>query len=62
MKYSKTEMYDILSDEVGLGQDTMDILIKVMGDTNETYKKILTKITGFKTFDEWEDYNHTMEI
>ena len=55
MKYTKTEMYDILSDEVGLGQDTMDILIKIMGDSNETYKKILTKMTDCKTFDEWED-------
>lgn len=49
-------MYDILADEIGLGQDTMDILIKVLGDTNETYKKILTKTTNFKTFDEVEDY------
>lgn len=56
MTYTKREMYDILADEVGLGQDTMDILIQVMGDTNETYKKILTKTTNFKTFDEAEEY------
>ena len=56
MKYTTTDMFWMLADSVGIGEETMNILIKVMGDTPDTYKKILTKMTGFKTFEELENY------
>lgn len=56
MKYTKTDMFWMLADSVGIGEETMNILIKVMGDTPDTYKKILTKMTDFKTFEELENY------
>jgi len=52
MQFTKLEMYDFLADCVGIGQDTMDVLIKVMGDTPETYKRILHKMTNYKSFAE----------
>lgn len=49
-------MYDMLNGNVGISEEAMDILLKVLGDTPETYKKILSKTTDFKTFQELEDY------
>ena len=54
MKYTNIDMFYILADTVGLGEETMDILIKVMGNTPDTYKKILTKLTPYKTFEDLE--------
>ena len=54
-------MYNILADSVGIGQETMDIIIKVFGDTNDTYKRILTKMTDFKTFSEAYEFYQVPE-
>ena len=53
---TKTDMFYFLSDVVGLGEETMNIIVKVMGDSKETYKRVLTKTTDFRTFDEAIDY------
>lgn len=56
MSMTSMEMYDFLVDVIGLGQEKVDILIQVMGDSKDTYKKILNKTTEFKTFAEAEEY------
>ena len=56
MPYTKTEMFYLLSDAVGLGEETMNVIVKVFGDTKDTYMKVLTKMTDFKTFEEAEEY------
>ena len=49
---TKLEMYDFLADNIGLGQETMDVIVQVMGDTPETYKRVLRKTSEFHTFEE----------
>ena len=49
---TKLEMYDFLADNIGLGQETMDVIVQVMGDTPETYKRLLRKTSEFHTFEE----------
>lgn len=57
MMFTKSEMYTMLVDMVGIPQDSLDILIKVLGDTPQTYIKVLNAQTKYKTFNELEkDY------
>ena len=50
--FTKLEMYDFLADNIGLGQETMDVIIQVFGDSVDTYRKVLRKTSPYKTFAE----------
>jgi hypothetical protein len=61
MIYSKDEMRDMLMDYFDMDEDTMDILVTILGDSVQTYKHILTAGTGFKTFEELENSSFSDE-
>ena len=50
-------MYNMLVDYIEIPEEAIDIVLKVLGDTPQTYIKILNKCTDYKTFNEVdEDY------
>ena len=55
MIYSNEDMRNMLEDFAGIDGDALDIMIKIMGDTPQTYIKILNTGTEYKTFKELED-------
>lgn len=55
MIYTKQEMYSMLADYADIDYDALDLVIKICGDTESTYLKILNT-TEFKTFIELENY------
>ena len=55
MLYSKLEMYDMLINFVGIDPDGLDLILKLMGDTPQTYIKVLNASSYFKTFADLED-------
>ena len=56
MMYSNSEMYDMLVNFVAVEPECLDLIIKLMGDTPQTYIKVLNANSEFKTFLELEDY------
>lgn len=61
MIYNKSEMFDMLLDYTMLEADTLDLILKVAGDTNQTYVKILKYLTGYNTFLELEEKGTKIE-
>lgn len=60
MMYSKSEMRDMLIDFVGIQEEAIDIMIKILGDTPQTYIKILNAGSEWKTFAEaeYDNFHH----
>ena len=48
-------MYWMLVDNIGISEEAVQLVLKILGDTPDTYKKILTAETEYKTFKELED-------
>ena len=48
-------MYYMLVDGEGVPVEAMDIMLKIMGDTPQTYIKILNAISEYKTFAELDE-------
>lgn len=57
MLYDKREMYSMLVEYGDVDASTLDLILKVAGDTKETYIKVLTVTTPYKTFEQFEDAN-----
>lgn len=55
MLYTNDEMYYMLVDGEGVPVEAMDIMLKIMGDTPQTYIKILNAISEYKTFAELDE-------
>ena len=55
MNFTKEDMYWMLVDGLGYSEESVDLVKKVMGDSVDTYKRILSKTTDFKTFQELSD-------
>ena len=55
MLYTKTDMRYMLIDGAGIPEEAIDLVIAILGDSVDTYKKILSKATEFKTFKELEE-------
>ena len=60
MMYSKDEMRSMLIDFVGLSDEAIDIMVKILGDTPQTYIKILNAGSEWKTFAdvEYDNFYH----
>lgn len=55
MIYSKQEMRDLLEETVGVSEEAIDLAVKLLGDTPQTYIKILNAVSEFSTFSDVED-------
>ena len=55
MLYTNDERYYVLVDGEGVPVEAMDIMLKIMGDTPQTYIKILNAISEYKTFAELDE-------
>lgn len=62
MIYNKAEMRSMLIDFLDLSEDAIDIIVKILGDTPQTYIKILNAGSEYKTFLELEENNFNNEI
>lgn len=53
---TKYEMYTILLEEVEVSQEALDLIIKINGDKEQTYKDVLFAVTDkYKTFEQLEN-------
>lgn len=52
-KLKKDDMTNILINNVGVTNDSLQLALKLCGDTDKVYKDILFIFTGYSTF---EDY------
>lgn len=55
MIYSKQEMQDLLIETVGVSEEAVDLVVKLLGDTPQTYIKILNVASEYSTFSDVED-------
>ena len=64
MLYTKEEMRSRLIDFLGIPNESIDIMVKILGDTPQTYIKILNAGSEWKTFAELDYdnfYHETIE-
>lgn len=52
---NKNDMTKILMDDVGISQDSLELALKLCGDTPRVYKDILFVSTGYSTFGSYEE-------
>ena len=55
MMYSKSEMYCMLMDYAGIPEESLEMAIRLLGDTPQTYIKILNSETEYQTFEQLEN-------
>lgn len=55
MIYTKQEMQDLLIETVGVSEEAIDLAVKLLGDTPQTYIKILNAASEYSTFSDVED-------
>ena len=47
------EMYDVLAEIVGVGEEALSVACAVGGCNEETMERVLFYYTGFRTFEGW---------
>lgn len=57
MVYSKDEMRDMLVNCIGIEEDDLYIMLKLIGDTPQSYIKILTAASDYTNFIDVENDN-----
>ncbi len=55
MMYSKIDMYNMLLDNIGIPEEYLDAMLKLIGDVPQSYVKILNACSEYSTFSEVED-------
>lgn len=55
MIYTKQEMKDLLIESVGVSEEAVDLVVKLLGDIPQTYIKILNAASEYSTFSDVED-------
>ncbi len=48
-------MQDLLIETVGVSEEAVDLVVKLLGDTPQTYIKILNVASEYSTFSDVED-------
>lgn len=51
----KEQMWEVLEEQIGVSQETLDVVTCINGYSEETMCDILYAVTGYRNFDQLEE-------
>lgn len=51
----KEQMWEVLEEQIGVSQETLDVVTCINGYSEETMCDILYAVTGYRSFDQLEE-------
>ena len=51
----KEQMWEILEEQIGVSQETLDVVTSINGYSEETMCDILYAVTGYRDFEQYEE-------
>ena len=55
-KMYENDMYEILVNEFGVSEESIQLVCNINGTSEETYRDILYAVSGYHDFDQLEDH------
>ena len=55
VKMKKEQMWEVLEEQIGVSQETLNVVTDINGYSEETMCDILYAVTGYRDFEQYEE-------